>query len=571
MTATTTRSQPLVVVAEANRSELERVVTLLRRRFGGDVRVVGEPSVASAEETLAEAASTGDPVALVLAGDGLADAAATGFLREVRSQHPDTRRVLLVRWDVWADPDAAAEVRRASALGEVDSYVVRPWGTPDDAFVGAVAEDLLEWSRSRGDGPAPVTVVAEASSEPARAIRELLDRCGVPHGTTSPTSEVGAAVLRGAGLDGEADGAIAVAMPALGGRVLVDPTPAEVADLCGVATGLPDRGVDLVVVGAGPAGLACAAPAASEGLSTLVVERGTLGGHVARSSTLRGLLAFPRGISGADLTRRAVEQARALGAHVLVPAEVDGLRTAGAGHLVDVVGHGEVAARAVVLASGVARRPLEVPELEALVGRGVFHGVTAADARALSGLRVVVVGGTGAAGRLALLLARHAVRTTLVVREEALTQAMPAHLADEVAADAAIHLRPGTRVVGAAGDTRLHALVLEHAVSGEREEIPADGLVVTTGATPTTGWLPSTIVRDREGYVLTGHDHLDLPDRPWPPGRPPAPFETSLPGVFAIGDVRAGSLPRLAQALGEGSAVVAAVVGHLARQQAGRQ
>lgn len=565
MTAAPSTARPMILAVDGDRAALEREVAVLQRRFGADFHVRGERTAAAAAAVLADAADHGDPVALVLADGDLPDGAGAALLQGVRTQHPEARRAMLIRWGGWANPQVTGMVRRAMALGDIDYYVVKPWRSPDEPFVRTVAEYVHEWSRGRGDGPAPITVVADPWSEKAHAIRSLLARSGVPHATASPESDAGAAILREVGLDGEASGGVVVAMPALGGRVLIDPTPAEVAAAWGVTTELTERDVDLVVVGAGPAGLASAVYGASEGLSTLVVERESLGGQAATSSLIRNYLGFARGISGADLTQRAYQQAWVFGARVLMLGEIDRLRTTGDHHVLDVAGVGEVTARAVVLAQGVTWRRLGVPELEALTGRGVFYGGTAADARALAGLHAVVVGGANSAGQAALHLARYAASTTLVMREASLDEMMSSYLVEQVAANPAIEVRTSTHVVAGSGDARLRSLVLEHAVTGEREEVPADGLFIMIGAVPKTGWLPSTIVRDGGGYVVTGQDLFDLPHlAPWPLERRPKPYETSVPGVFAVGDVRSGSLKRVASAVGEGSVVVSQVLDYLA-------
>jgi len=557
-------TRPLILAVDGDRAALRRQVAVLQRRFGADFHVRGERTAAAAAAVLDDAAAHGDPVALVLAEGHLPDGEGARLLAGVRTQHPDARRAMLIPWGGWANPQISALVRQSMSLGDIDYYVVKPWRSPDEPFVRTVAEYVHEWSRSRGDGPAPITVVADPWSERAHDIRSLLARSGVPHATASPESEAGLSVLREAGLDGEASGAVVVAMPALGGRVLIDPSPADVAAAWGVSTELTDRDVDLVVVGAGPAGLASAVYGASEGLSTLVIERESLGGQAATSSLIRNYLGFARGISGADLTQRAYQQAWVFGARVLMLGEVDRLRKAGGRYLLDVAGSGEVSARAVVLAQGVTWRRLGVPELESLTGRGVFYGGTAADARALTGLHAVVVGGANSAGQAALHLARYAASTTLVMRESRLDEMMSSYLVDQVAANPAIDVRTSTHVVAGSGDARLRSLTLEDAVTGERAMIPADGLFIMIGAVPKTDWLPSTIVRDHGGYVVTGGDLLDSPHPgAWPLDRRPAPYETSLPGVFAVGDVRSGSLKRVASAVGEGSVVVSQVLRYL--------
>lgn len=560
-------ARPMILAVDGDRSALDRAVAVLQRRFGADFHVRGERTFAAAAAVLADAADHGDPVALVLADGDLPDGDGANLLAGVRTQHPDARRAMLIRWGGWADAEIAGAVRRAMALGDIDYYVVKPWRSPDEPFVRTVAEYVHEWSRGRGDGPAPIIVVAEPWSEKAHSIRSLLARSGVPHATASPESDAGAEILREVGLDGEASGAVVVSMPALGGRVLIDPSPAEVAAAWGVTTEITERDVDLVVVGAGPAGLASAVYGASEGLRTLVIERESLGGQASTSSLIRNYLGFARGISGADLTQRAYQQAWVFGARVVMLGEVDRLRTVGDRHVLDVAGSGEISARAVVLAQGVTWRRLGVPELEVLTGRGVFYGGTAADARALAGLHAVVVGGANSAGQAALHLARYAASTTLVMRESSLDEMMSSYLVEQVAANPAIDVRTSTHVVAGSGDARLRSLVLEQAVTGDKDEIPADGLFIMIGAIPKTDWLPSTVVRDHGGYVVTGQDLFDVPDdAAWLLERRPMPYETALPGVFAVGDVRSGSLKRVASAVGEGSVVVSQVLRYLAGQ-----
>ncbi len=562
MTAPLT-ARPMILAVDGDRTALDRILSVLQRRFGADYHVRGERSASEARAVLADAAEHGDPVALVLAEGDLPDGKGSALLEGVRTQPPDARRAMLIRWGAWANPAVSGDVRQAMALGEIDYYVVKPWRSPDEPFVRTVAEYVHEWSRGRGDGMAPITVVADPWSEKAHQIRSLLARSGVPHGTASPESEVGKRVMREAGLDDQG-GNVVVSMPALDGRILVDPTPAEVAAAWGVTTELEERDADLVVIGAGPAGLASAVYGSSEGLGTLVIERETLGGQASTSSLIRNYLGFARGISGADLTQRAYQQAWVFGARVMLRGEVKGIRRDGDRNVLDVAGVGEVTARAVVLAPGVAWRRLGVPELEELTGRGVFYGGTAADARALAGMHAVVVGGANSAGQAALHLARYAKSTTLVMRESRLDEIMSSYLVEQVAANPSIDVRLSTNVVAGSGDTRLHSLTIE-GPAGEREEIPADGLFIMIGAVPSTSWLPDEIVRDGGGYVVTGADVLDEAESGgWPLSRRPMPYETSMPGVFAVGDVRSGSLKRVASAVGEGSVVVSQVLRYLA-------
>jgi thioredoxin reductase (NADPH) len=352
----------------------------------------------------------------------------------------------------------------------------------------------------------------------------------------------------------------------LDGRALADPTNEQVAEACGLPTRLAHREFDVVIVGAGPAGLASAVYAGSEGLRTLVVERETIGGQAGSSSLIRNYLGFARGVSGAELTMRAYQQAWVFGVEFLMMGEVASLRPTGDAIAVALAGGDEVTTRAVVVATGVTYRRLAIPALEELAGAGVFYGASVAEAQALAGESIFVVGGGNSAGQAAMHLSRHAGRVTLVVRGESLERTMSRYLIDEIAATACIDVSLATEVVGGGGAGRLEHLELADRRTGRSRSVPASALFVLVGAHPHTDWVPASMARDRWGFVLTGDDLSDGAAVPrWPLARPPQALESSVPGVFAAGDVRSRSVKRVASAVGDGAVVIAQVHQHLAR------
>ena len=318
----------------------------------------------------------------------------------------------------------------------------------------------------------------------------------------------------------------------------------------------PDtRDFDVLVVGAGPAGLAAAVYASSEGLRTLVVEREAIGGQAGASSLIRNYLGLSRGLSGAELAQRGFQQAWVFGAHFVLTREVTSLARQNGQYLARINGVGDITARAVVLATGVAYRRLGIPELEQLSGAGVFYGASVSEAHAMVGQRVVVVGGGNSAGQAALHLQRYAERVTILVRTPTLESGMSEYLVKEIAS-AGVDVWTDSEVVGGGGDGRLEHLQVRNRPTGQTSELATDAVFVMIGAQPHTSWLPDEVRRDRGGFIECG---AMLPDQPWPLHRPRLPHETSAPGVFAVGDARSGSVKRVASAVGEGSVVVSQV------------
>jgi thioredoxin reductase (NADPH) len=545
-------TRPLLLAVEADPVQLDRIEGELQRAFGGDFRVRGELTVDEAARTLTRADERGDQVAVVLVDDSFPDELRAELFDLVRRQHPDARRALLVQWGAWADRNSARAILHAMAVGHINYYVLKPWTTRDELFHRTVAEFVQEWSRSSVTNLREVVVVAEQRSGRAYEISSLLTRNGIPHAFRDRTSELGREVLERTGSD---RGAVVVWMPALAGKTLVDPTDAEIVEAWGVPTTLPEaeRNFDVLVVGGGPAGLAAAVYASSEGVDTLVVERESIGGQAGSSSLIRNYLGFSRGVSGAELAQRGYQQAWVFGAHFVLTREADALSYDGHRFVAHVRDVGEVHAKAVVLATGVSYRRLGVPSLEELSGKGVYYGANVTAAHALTGLHAVVVGGGNSAGQAVLHLARYCESVTLVVRGSALGATMSAYLVGAIEAESKIVVRTESEVTGGEGDGRLERVVLKDRVAGTEETITADGLFVMIGAEPRTDWLPDAAERDRHGFLLTG---TDAAGHGWQLERDPYPYETTVPGVFAVGDVRSGSVKRVASAVGEGSVVV---------------
>jgi thioredoxin reductase (NADPH) len=545
-------SRPVIVAVDDDPSSIAYIGAELERRYDRDYQILCNTSATEALEQLERMQQVGNRVALVLADQWMPDLTGPELLARVPELHPQAKRALLVGWGDWGDAPTADAIREAMALGRIDYYALKPWKSPDEYFHRTVSEFLHEWSRADASVPQEVNVVADAWSSRAHEIRNLLTRNGVPHVFHPSDSPDGEAVLRKAGHVGATKPVVVM----LDGRTFVDPTNAELARGYGAMTELEGgREFDVVIVGAGPAGLAAAVYASSEGLRALVVERESIGGQAGSSARIRNYLGFARGVSGAELAQRAYQQAWVFGTTFLLMRDVTGLRTDGVDHVLAISDGSEVRSRSVILAMGVAYRRLDIPALERLTGVGVFYGSSPSEAQRFTGGQVYVVGGGNSAGQAAVHLSRYAKRVTLVVRSATLASSMSQYLRDEIDAVPCIDVRLSTEVVDGAGEGRLEQLTLRSA--GTTTSVPADALFLLIGARPHTAWLPPDVARDGPGYVVTGPPVADeRAATRWALERPPLVFETSVPGVFAVGDVRAQSVKRVASAVGEGSVVI---------------
>jgi thioredoxin reductase (NADPH) len=542
---------PVVLTVDEDANSLSDIERELRDRYERSYRIVCVGSASEADAELARIAADAEEVALVLAGESLGGAPGSEFLGRLRRQHPQAQRGLLIDYANWGTRPTGQAIFAAMALRQIDYYVIRPLRSPDELFLQAISTFLLEWAHARRLSSHTVSIVAESWSGRSHELREVLGRCALPHNFCLADSPEGRALVTEAG-DGKA--LPLVVFP--NGEVFADPSDAELTVAAGGPVDLQGREFDLVIVGAGPAGLSAAVYGASEGFRTLVIDEGGIGGQATLSSLIRNYLGFPRGVSGRRMAEQAWEQAWVFGAQFAFMQKATSLRHDGERIVVGLSDFPDVSARAVILATGAAYRRLEVDELESLAvsGAGVFYGGPASEAPALVGRDVFVVGGANSAGQAALHLADYARRVTVVVRADSIAAGMSDYLVQQVKASPNIEVRLKTEVVGGGGEGRLERLELRDRDGGAVESVEAGALFLMIGARPHTDWLPAGIVCDASGFIGTGTDVAEAPA--WPLERAPLSLETSMPGVFAVGDVRNGSMNRVASAVGEGSTAV---------------
>ena len=551
----------IVLVVTDKEAVLAGLVGDLRRRFGADYRVLGVGSGEAARAAVAGAVSRSEEVALVIADQSMAGIPAIETLAQVRELAPTAKRILLIDRGDWS---STSPVVSAMALGQVDYHLYNPWHPLERILYPAVSDFLSAWDKSQDAPVVPVRIVGAPSSMRAHELRDTLTRVSVPYWYYDQASTAGQQLLAEVGVDSSR-------LPVVvfyDGTVLLDPALVDVWRMLGVRTHIDVESCDVVVVGAGPAGLAAAVYAASEGLETMVLEPAAPGGQAGTSSLIRNYLGFHRGISGDELANRAVEQAWLFGTNFVLSQAATRLEARGPRRLVTSSDGSEVAARAVILAMGVSWRRLGVPTLEGLIGAGVFYGAAGAEARAVKGQDVFVVGAGNSAGQAAMHLSRYAATVTMVVRGNALRTTMSEYLVSEIEQAANIEVRLGTEVVDGDGRGRLETLTLWERDTAVTQVVPAFALFLLIGAEPLTGWLDGTIARDDRGYLLTGGEVLSCSDAAgWPLQRPPMLLETSLPGVFAAGDVRHRSTKRVAAAVGEGATAIQLVHDYLRADQ----
>jgi thioredoxin reductase (NADPH) len=558
-------NKPVLLIVEDNPEDLERIERELRKRYGEDYRVVCENSTEAGMRRLRECEVASEDVALILADQWVPQMTGVEFLTRTRQVYPTAKRVLLVSQ---GDPTIREPLLRSTALGLIDYYVGKPWRSPDERFHRVITEFLDEWTSVHRPGFVALRVVGEPWSARSHEIRDLWSRSRVPLEFYATDTKEAKELLARWGVGSDRLPVVIV----FDQHVLIDPSNAEVVDA--FAKSVPfgmnirpqQRTFELVVVGAGPAGLSAAVYGASEGLDTLVVERETFGGQAGTSSLIRNYFGFSRGVSGQELAAQAYTQAWLFGASFDFARHATGLRRTGDELVVTLSDGTEVMGKTVLIATGVSYRRLGVPTLEALQGAGVFYGAAVTEAQATKDREVHVVGGGNSAGQAAMYLSKYSSKVTLLVRGNSLAASMSEYLITEIDAAENIEVRLDTRVTDGGGEGRLEYLVLKDSISGSTETVPTAALFVLIGAEPHTEWLSKNIVRDRGGYIVTGQDLLRngrLPEA-WPLDRPPMLLETSMPGVFATGDVRHGSVKRVASAVGEGSIAIPLIHSYLA-------
>jgi thioredoxin reductase (NADPH) len=566
------RPPAVVLVVASDDRERAAVSQHLRRRYREDYDIHSEGSTALALQRLKDLRDGGRDIAIILVDWQLADGRGIELLSQAQTYHPDAMRALLLRGGAHgADPALADEYSRAATLGAVHRIVPRPGVETDEQFHLAIQELLYEWARRNRPRFEVIRIVGDRWSEASHAFRDHLERGSIPYGFYEPDSTEGRALLEDAGIAGP--------LPIVilhDGRVLMQPTAIEIIEALGMNAAEPATStVDVAVIGAGPAGLAAAVYAASEGLEVVVIEAEVFGGQAGTTSLIRNYLGFPNGLSGADLAQRAYEQARSFGAQFLmartaIDLSVDGdlrILTLEEAFGVDphrplprVPAKSEVRSRAVVLATGVSYRRIGIESVDAFIGRGVFYGAATTEAPAMRGEEVFVVGGANSAGQAALHISRFAAKVTVLVRGSSLAEGMSDYLVREIEASPNVTVRLNCEIAGAHGDQRLRSLILRDGILGSTEEVPAMAAFILIGAAPRTAWLPPELERDERGFILTG-SRLSSTS----PDAKQFAFGTSLPGVFAVGDVRAGAAQRVASAVGEGSVAIRDVHEYLRR------
>lgn len=542
--------KPVIIAVDDDREVLGAVERDLRQRYKQNFRVLSASSGQQALETVRELKRRSAQVALFLVDQRMPDMSGTELLTELRILYPDTKRALLT---AYADTEAAI-----SAINDVglDFYLLKPWDPPEQRLYPVVDDLLADWSAHAIVPFDGVRVIGSRWSPQSFTTRDFLSRNQVPYQWIDIEQDAEMRALVSQGSDETPQLPVVLLTD---GTMLIAPTNAELANKVGMQTVAVRPFYDLVIIGAGPAGLACAVYGASEGLKVLLVEQNAPGGQAGTSSMIENYLGFPNGVSGADLARRAATQARRFGAEVLVSNSVVGLRREDPYRIVELSNGTEVACHALMLSSGMAAvKELDVPGVAKLLGAGVYYGAALSEAAMYRGQHIYVLGGANSAGQGALFFSRYAAQVTLVVRKPTLSPQMSQYLVDRIAHTDNINVIGDAAITAVYGDDHLERMDILNAVTGVTMTVPAVALFIFIGVAPRTEPFRPMVATDDKGFILTGADARDAA-RGWGPAREPMLFETSVPGVFAAGDVRANANRRIAAAVGEGSASIFSV------------
>ena len=539
------KPQPVILIVDPAGAD-SATASALTRRYSRSYAIAVAASAQQATDELARLAADKQDVALILADRATAG---TVVLDAARRLHPHARRGLLLDWN--ESRTHREEIATAFAHRQAECFVTRSAGDPDERFHRNITELLDEWWRAHGAPTVGVRIIARERSPRVSEICDALQRHDFPYVFHTVDSAAARSILDPKALAHEREPLIVLH----DGRTLVDPTNVELANALGART-RPGHGVyDVIVVGGGPAGLSAAVYAESEGLRATLIEPTAMGGQAGTSSMIRNYLGFPRGISGAELAARAFDQAILFGTQMIYGNAASGLRRQGGLHIVELRDGTTVPGRAVVIATGVSYRALDVPALQRFHGAGVFYGAAMSEATDLAGAHAFVIGGGNSAGQAAIHLAKFASRVTILVRRDSLAASMSDYLITEINTTPNVEVRYRIEVIDGDGDTRLERLTLRDHAKNRDETVDAAGLFILIGAKPFTDWLPAGIERDEWGYITT---------TPFGTGPRRLPYETTMPGVFAVGDVRRDSIKRVASAVGDGAVCVRFVHDYLA-------
>ena len=542
-------AKPVIWAVDDDPDVLRAVERDLRRQYGDRYKVISADSGASALEAIKQLKLRNEPTALFLVDQRMSLMSGVEFLEKAIEFYPDAKRALLT---AYADTDAAI---RAINLVHIDHYLMKPWDPPEERLYGVVDDLLDDWQASYHPAFEGVRVIGHRWSPQSSEIRDFLGRNFVPHQWLNVETDEAAKQLLAT------TGAPVSSLPIVvfaDGSFLGNPPIADVARKLGLRTKAEFPFYDLVVVGAGPAGLAAAVYGAADGLHTLLVERDAPGGQAGRSSRIENYLGFPVGLSGSDLARRAVAQARRFGVEILAPQEARGVRIEGPSRVLKLADGAEVGCRAMLIATGIAFRKLEVPGLERLNGAGVYYYAPMTEAFSYRDGEIYIVGGANSAGQAAMYFSKFARQVTMVVRANCLSESMSQYLENQIAATKNIAVRFSSSVVAVEGENRCETVTILDGESGATETVPASALLIYAGAIPRTDWLDGVVERDALGYLISGQHLLREGRRPagWATDRDPFYLETSVPGIFVAGDVRHRSGKGVTSGVGEGALAV---------------
>jgi thioredoxin reductase (NADPH) len=548
-------AKPTILTVDDDPAVSQAITRDLRARYGADYQIMRASSGAEALDALAKLALRDRTVALIASDQRMPEMTGVEFLEQARVHAPGAKMVLLT---AYADTDVA--IRAINEIG-LDYYLLKPWDPPAERLYPVVDDLLEDWSRTRVPPTAEIRVVGHRWSERSHEIKTFLARNYLHYEWLDLERDEEARRLC------EIAEASAAELPLVltaGNEALRAPTTLDLAAALGLRTRAEQPLYDLCIVGAGPAGLAAAVYGASEGLQTVVIEREAPGGQAGQSAAIENYLGFPKGLTGADLTHRAVTQARRFGAEMVLARDVAACEARGTVRAVCFGDGTEIESRALLVATGVSYRTLDAPGVAELAGRGVYYGATASEAAACAGDDVYVVGAANSAGQAVLNFARYAKRVVLLVRSDDLEKSMSRYLVDRIRAADNVEVRLQSAVVAGRGEDHLEGLTIADRAAGTTEDVDTNWLFVYIGAQPRTDWLGDAVARDEKGFVVTGADLLARADARWPLARPPMTLETSVPGIFAAGDVRLDSMKRVASAVGEGAMSVYLVHRYLA-------
>ena len=554
-------AKPTLLTVDDDPNVLKAIERDLRSRYGENYRVLRAESGDAGLGILRELRARNDAVALLLADQRMPQMDGVGFLNAARKVYPDAKRALLT---AYADTSAAI-----NAINEVNVhyFFLKPWDPPSEHLYPVIDDLLEDWNASYRPPYEGIRVLGTRWSSRAYEVRDFLARNHVPYQwidveLSAEDPEVKQLI---ASIGDDAAKLPLTLLP--DGTRLFQSSPAELAEKVGLKTRADTQFYDFAIVGGGPGGLAAAVYGASEGLRTVMIDREAPGGQAGLSSRIENYLGFPSGLSGTDLARRAVMQAQRFGVEIIAPQEVVGLRAEGPYRILKLADGNEISCHAVLIATGVQWRRLEVPGMDRLQGAGVYYGGGSQEAISCKGETVYVVGGANSAGQAAMNFAQYAEKVVMLLRGDSLSATMSRYLIDQIEKTPNIQLWTHAEVVEVHGETHLEEISVQCSDTNTVERVPATAMFIYIGALPRTDWLGTTVLRDERGFVLAGPDMMKDGKRPaqWNLDRAPFLLESSLPGVFVVGDVRYGSIKRVASAVGEGAIAVQFIHRYMAK------